>query len=159
MSNSLVDKKDNKFIKKSNVIVRAVTNESAGIMTQRLFNFAILNTKNNNIKNIDHIGFWLKDFCIYYGIQQHKLYDKVIHKKKEMSVIMKELENLTSLKFFVFKENKNKYGFVNAFLEGFNIDGYIKLKPNQDLITKYFIDLKSDYTNVYLPYTKIVTSK
>lgn len=35
-------------------IVRAITNESVEIMTQRLFNFAILNSK-NNIQNIDHI--------------------------------------------------------------------------------------------------------
>lgn len=158
MSNSLVDKKDNKFIKKSNTIVRAVTNESAGIMTQRLFNFAILNSK-NNIQNIDHIGFWLKDFCNYYNITEKQLYDKVIHKKQDMTVIMKELQILTGLQFFVFIENENKYGFVNAFLSGFNIDGYIKLKINKDLITKYFLDLKKDYTNVYLPYTKEVTSK
>ncbi|WP_342276390.1 hypothetical protein [Spiroplasma endosymbiont of Nebria brevicollis] len=39
MANSFVNKKDNKFIKKSNIIVRTVTNQSAGIMTQRLFNF------------------------------------------------------------------------------------------------------------------------
>ncbi|WP_252319338.1 replication initiation protein [Spiroplasma endosymbiont of Lariophagus distinguendus] len=158
MKNSLGKKVENKFIKKSNVIVRAVTNECAGIMTQRLFNFAILNTK-NNIQNIDHIGFWLKDFCNYYGIQQHKLYDKVIHKKREMTIIMKELQILTGLQFFVFIENENKYGFVNTFLSGFNIDGYIKLKINKELITKYFVDLKKDYTNVYLPYTKEVTSK
>ncbi|WP_339046745.1 replication initiation protein [Spiroplasma endosymbiont of Colias croceus] len=158
MPKDLINKQDNKFIKKSNVIVRAVTNECAGIMTQRLFNFAILNTK-NNIQNIDHIGFWLKDFCNYYGIQQHKLYDKVVHKNREMTIIMKELENLTSLKFFVFIENENKYGFVNAFLSGFNIDGYIKLKINKDLVTNYFVDLKKDYTNIYLPYTKTVTSK
>ncbi|WP_308149556.1 replication initiation protein [Spiroplasma sp. AdecLV25b] len=158
MSNSLIDKKENKFIKKSNVIVRAVTNECAGIMTQRLFNFAVMNTK-NNIQNIDHIGFWLKDFCIYYNIAEKQLYDKVIHKKQDMTVIVKELENLTSLKFFVFIEKENKYGFVNAFLSGFNVDGYIKLKINRDLVTKYFVDLKKDYTNIYLPYTKDVTSK
>ncbi|MBP1525770.1 MAG: replication initiation protein [Spiroplasma ixodetis] len=76
-----------------------------------------------------------------------------------MTVIVKELENLTSLKFFVFIEKENKYGFVNAFLSGFNVDGYIKLKINRDLITKYFVDLKKDYTNIYLPYTKEVTSK
>uniref|UniRef100_UPI001B34ACC6 hypothetical protein n=1 Tax=Borreliella valaisiana TaxID=62088 RepID=UPI001B34ACC6 len=44
MSKYLLNKQDNKFIKKSNVIVRAVTNDCAGIMTQRLFNFAILNS-------------------------------------------------------------------------------------------------------------------
>ncbi|WP_174481325.1 replication initiation protein [Spiroplasma endosymbiont of Danaus chrysippus] len=158
MAKDLLIKQNNKFIKKSNVIVRAVTNECAGIMTQRLFNFAILSSK-NNIQNIDHIGFWLKDFCKYYNIAEKQLYDKVIHKKQDMTIIMKELENLTSLKFFVFIEKENKYGFVNAFLSGFNIDGYIKLKINKDLVTKYFVDLKKDYTNIYLPYTKEIISK
>ncbi|WP_425381554.1 hypothetical protein [Spiroplasma endosymbiont of Polydrusus pterygomalis] len=35
-------------------------------MTQWLFNLTILNSK-NNIQNINHIGFWLKDFCNYYN--------------------------------------------------------------------------------------------
>ncbi len=36
MDNDLIIKTETKFIKKSNIIVRAVTNQSAGIMTQRL---------------------------------------------------------------------------------------------------------------------------
>ncbi|WP_342217479.1 hypothetical protein [Spiroplasma endosymbiont of Amphimallon solstitiale] len=79
MANSLVNQKENKFIKKSNVIVRAVTNECAGIMTQRLFNFAILSSigKLDWKKNEKHkyMEYWLNDFCNYFGIQQHKLYD------------------------------------------------------------------------------------
>ncbi|BDT04560.1 hypothetical protein [Spiroplasma ixodetis] len=104
MSNTLVDKKDNKFIKKSNTIVRAVTNESAGILTMKLFNFAILSSigKLDWKKNEKHkyMEYWLNDFCNYYGIQQHKLYEKVIHKNKEMTVIQKEIQNITQISFF-----------------------------------------------------------
>ncbi|MBP1525633.1 MAG: replication initiation protein [Spiroplasma ixodetis] len=163
MPKDLVNKQDNKFIKKSNVIVRAVTNESAGIMTQRLFNFAILSSigKLNWNKKEPHkfIEYWLNDFCNYYGIQQHKLYDKVIHKNKEMTVIQKEIEILTSYKFFLFDETKDKFEFVNLFLRGGNDQGKIYLEIHQSLIAEHYLNLKSNYTNVYLPYTKTVTSK
>ncbi len=58
MTRSLKKKVDNKFIKKSNVIVRAVTNECAGIITQRLFNFAILSIKKEYKEFNGKIKFW-----------------------------------------------------------------------------------------------------
>lgn len=110
MANTLVDNNDNKFIKKSNVIVRALTNESAGIMTQRLFNFAILNSIGKLYwkKNEKHkfIEYWLADFCRYYDIPLANMHQKVIHKNKEMTVIQKELEILTSYKFFYLMKQK-----------------------------------------------------
>ncbi|MBP1525337.1 MAG: replication initiation protein [Spiroplasma ixodetis] len=159
MPKSLKKKVDNKFIKKSNVIVRAVTNECAGIMTQRLFNFAILSIKKDYKEFNGKIKFWLKDFCDYFEINSHTIYDTIIHRKKEITVIMKELDNLTSLKFLLFDEKTGNFKFVNLFLEGGLNNGYVELKVNKDLTTKYYLDLKKDYTNVYLPYTKTVTSK
>ncbi|WP_308150266.1 replication initiation protein [Spiroplasma sp. AdecLV25b] len=163
MANSLVEKKEKHFIKKSNVIVRAVTNESAGIMTQRLFNFAILSSLYkldwNKREPHKYMEYWLSDFCKYYGIKQHKLYDKVVHKKQEMTVIQKEIEILTSYKFFLFDETKDKFEFINLFLKGGNDQGKIYLEIHQSLVAEHYLNLKSDYTNIYLPYTKTVTSK
>jgi len=159
MENSLVEKRDEKFIKKSNVIVRAVTNECAGIMTQRLFNFAILSIKKDKKSFIGNIRFWLKDFCDYFNIKSYTLYDTVVHKKKEMTIIEKEIQNITQLQFWLQDEKNGNFKFVNLFLEGGLNNGYIELKVNKDLTTKYYLDLKKDYTNVYLPYIKTVTSK
>lgn len=163
MGKYLINKTENKFIKKSNVIVRAVTNESAGIMTQRLFNFAILSSigKLDWKKNEKHkyMEYWLNDFCNYYGIPLANMYQKIIHKNKEMTVIQKEIEILTSYKFFLFDDTKDKFEFVNLFLRGGNDQGKIYLEIHQSLIAEHYLNLKSDYTNVYLPYTKIVTSK
>ncbi|WP_342217496.1 replication initiation protein [Spiroplasma endosymbiont of Amphimallon solstitiale] len=132
-------------------------------MTQRLFNFAILSWigKLDWKKNEKHkyMEYWLNDFCNYFGIQQHKLYDKVIHKNKEMTVIQKEIEILTSYKFFLFDETKDKFEFVNLFLRGGNDQGKLYLEVHQSLVAEHYLNLKSDYTNIYLPYTKEVTSK
>ncbi|WP_425381879.1 hypothetical protein [Spiroplasma endosymbiont of Melieria omissa] len=137
------------------MIVRAITSECAGIMTQRLFNFAILNSLHkldwNKQEKHKYLECWIADFCKYYGIQQHKLYDKVIHKNKEMTVIQKEIEILTSYKFFLFDENSGDFKFVNLFLQGGNTKGKISLEIHQSLIAEHYLNLKSDYTNVYLP--------
>ncbi|WJG71429.1 replication initiation protein [Spiroplasma ixodetis] len=163
MSKYLLNKQDNKFIKKSNVIVRAVTNDCAGIMTQRLFNFAILNSLHklnwNKQEKHKYLECWITDFCKYYGIAEKQLYDKVIHKNKEMTVIQKEIQILTQMQFFLFDETKDKFEFVNLFLRGGNDQGKIYLEIHQTLIAEHYLNLKSDYTNIYLPYTKAVTSK
>lgn len=160
MSNSLVDKKENKFIKKSNVIVRTITNDTSGLLTQRLFNFAISSIKfNTNFNGVVRVN--LNDFCIFHDINNTNLYEKVVHKKKEMTIIEKEIDNITSLKFWLQDENKEEYSFINLFERGtwFKNQGILEFKVVQDLIKKHYIDLKKDYTNIYLPYTKEVTSK
>ncbi|WP_252321002.1 replication initiation protein, partial [Spiroplasma endosymbiont of Lariophagus distinguendus] len=103
----------------------------------------------------------LNDFCIFHNINNTNLYEKVIHKKKEMTIIEKEIDNITSLKFWLQDENKEEYSFLNLFERGtwFKNQGILEFKVVQDLIKKHYIDLKSDYTNIYLPYTKTVTSK
>ncbi|BDT05217.1 replication initiation protein [Spiroplasma ixodetis] len=159
MAKDLVIKTDNKFIKKSNTIVRAVTNESVGILTMKLFNFAILSIKKDVKQFNGNIKFWVKDFCCFYEISGASLYEKVIHKNKEMTVIQKEIQNITQMQFLLLDEKGNKYKFINLFLEGGWDTGCIEFKVNKDLTTKYYLDLKSDYTNIYLPYTKNVTSK
>ncbi|MBP1527287.1 MAG: replication initiation protein [Spiroplasma ixodetis] len=163
MTDNLVDKKDNKFIKKSNMIVRAVTNESAGIMTQRLFNFAILSSIGkidwNKQEKHKYLECWITDFCRYYGIAEKQLYDKIVHKKKEMTVIQKEIHILTQMQFFLFDENSGDFKFVNLFLQGGNTQGKICLEIHQSLIAEHYLNLKSNYTNIYLPYTKTITSK
>ncbi|WP_308149559.1 replication initiation protein [Spiroplasma sp. AdecLV25b] len=159
----LLVKQENKFIKKSNVIVRAVTNESAGIMTQRLFNFVMLSSLHkldwNKHEKHKYLECWLSDFCRYYGITEKQLYDKVIHKNKDMTVIQKEIQILTQMQFFLFDETKDKFEFINLFLRGGNDQGKIYLEIHQSLIAEHYLNLKSDYTNIYLPYTKEVTTK
>jgi len=160
MSNSLVDKKETKFIKKSNVIVRTITNDTSGLLTQKLFNFAISSIKfDDNFNGIIKVN--LNDFCIFHDINNTNLYEKIIHKKKEMTIIEKEIDNITSLKFWLQDENKEEYSFINLFERGtwFKNQGILEFKVVQDLIKKHYIDLKKDYTNIYLPYTKTVTSK
>ncbi|WP_338987160.1 replication initiation protein [Spiroplasma endosymbiont of Dasysyrphus albostriatus] len=155
-----LSKEKNKFIKKSNVIVRTITNDTSGLLTQRLFNFAISSIKfNTNFNGVIKVN--LNDFCIFHNINNTNLYEKVIHKKKEMTIIEKEIDNITSLKFWLQDENKEEYSFINLFERGtwFKNQGILEFKVVQDLIKKHYIDLKKDYTNIYLPYTKTVTSK
>ncbi|WJG71446.1 replication initiation protein [Spiroplasma ixodetis] len=153
-------KEKNKFIKKSNVIVRTITNDTSGLLTQRLFNFAISSIKfNTNFNGVIRVN--LNNFCIFHNINNTNLYEKVIHKKKKMTIIEKEIDNITSLKFWLQDENKEEYSFINLFERGtwFKNQGILEFKVVQELIKKHYIDLKKDYTNIYLPYTKTVTSK
>ncbi|WP_342273332.1 RepB family plasmid replication initiator protein [Spiroplasma endosymbiont of Acasis viretata] len=148
MSNSLVDKKDNKFIKKSNVIVRAVTNQSAGIMTQRLFNFLIKTVQEQNLNDIkgnkNKIHFFASDFCKYFSINQNALYNSIIYKEKETTVLKKEIDELTSLKFEFLDEANNKYDLINLFNSGGYHNGIIYVEPNTNIFKKHCIDLKRD---------------
>jgi len=163
MVKELIQKQENKFIKKSNVIVRAVTNQSAGIMTQRLFNFLIKTVqeqKTNNIKgNKNKIHFLATDFCKYFSINQNALYNSIIYKEKQTTVLKKEIDELTSLKFEFLDETNNKYDLINLFNSGGYHNGIIYVEPNTNLFKKHCIDLKRDYTNIFLPYTKNITSK
>ncbi|WP_252320843.1 replication initiation protein, partial [Spiroplasma endosymbiont of Lariophagus distinguendus] len=54
---------------------------------------------------------------------------------------------------------KDKFEFVNLFLRGGNDQGKLYLEVHQSLVAEHYLNLKSDYTNIYLPYTKEVTSK
>lgn len=86
MTKDLLNQHENKFIKKSNVIVRAVTNQSAGIMTQRLFNFLIKTVQEQNSNNIkdnkNKINFFAIDFCKYFNINQNALYNPLIYNRR-----------------------------------------------------------------------------
>ncbi|WP_342276470.1 replication initiation protein [Spiroplasma endosymbiont of Nebria brevicollis] len=163
MANSFVNKKDNKFIKKSNIIVRTVTNQSAGIMTQRLFNFLIKTVQEQNSDDIkgnkNKIHFFAVDFCKYFAINQNALYNPIIYKGKETTVLKKEIDELTSLKFEFLDESNNKYDLINLFNSGGYHNGIIYVEPNTNIFKKHCIDLKRDYINIFLPYTKEVTSK
>lgn len=140
--------------------MRTITNDTSGLLTQRLFNFAISSVKFDT-KFTGIIKVNLNDFCIFHEINNTNLYEKVIHKKKEMTIIEKEIDNITSFKFWLQDENKEEYSFINLFERGtwFKNQGILEFKVVQDLIKKYYIDLKKDYVNIYLPYTKTVTSK
>ncbi|BDT05223.1 replication initiation protein [Spiroplasma ixodetis] len=163
MTKDLVNQHENKFIKKSNVIVRAVTNQSAGIMTQRLFNFLIKTVQEQNSINIkdnkNKIHFFAIDFCKYFNINQNALYNPLIYKGKQTTVLKKEIDELTSLKFEFLDETNNKYDLINLFNSGGYHNGIIYVEPNTNLFKKHCIDLKRDYINIFLPYTKEVTTK
>ncbi|WP_252319533.1 replication initiation protein [Spiroplasma endosymbiont of Lariophagus distinguendus] len=146
-----------------NVIVRAVTNQSAGIMTQRLFNFLIKTVQEQNLNDIkgnkNKIHFFASDFCKYFSINQNALYNSIIYKEKETTVLKKEIDELTSLKFEFLDEANNKYDLINLFNSGGYHNGIIYVEPNTNIFKKHCIDLKRDYINIFLPYTKEVTTK
>ncbi|WP_342254189.1 hypothetical protein [Spiroplasma endosymbiont of Zeiraphera isertana] len=68
----------------------------------------------------------------------------LIYKEKETTVLKKEIDELTSLKFEFLDEANNKYDLINLFNSGGYHNGIIYVEPNTNIFKKHCIDLKRD---------------
>lgn len=167
MSAKKLQKNENQFIVKSNVITRAVRSSNATIMTMRLFAFGLaqLSDKQYHVKK-DFIEYniSLAKFAKYYEIPLNHLYRnvEVEYKIKGVTLIEKEMDILTSFKVkTLYNDEPLDFDFTNLFLKcGHRKNsGKLYFKIYKEIFEKHFVNQIKNFTKFYLPYTKFITTK
>lgn len=165
MSEKKLQKNENQFIVKSNVITRAVRNSNAGIMTMRLFAFGLaqLSDKQYQVKK-DYIEYniSLAEFVKYYDLFLNQIYEKTKFNKKYVTVIEKEMDIISSFKIKNLYDNEPlDFDFTNLFLKcGHRKNtGKLFFKIYKEIFDKHFVNQIKNFTKFYLPYTKFITTK
>ncbi|WP_308150243.1 replication initiation protein [Spiroplasma sp. AdecLV25b] len=165
MSAKKIQKNENQFIVKSNVITRAVRSSDAGIMTMRLFAFGLakLSDKQYRIqKDIIEYNISIAEFVKYYDLFLNQIYEKSKFNKKYVTVIEREMEIISSFKIKNLYDNEPlDFDFTNLFLKcGHRKNtGKLYFKIYKEIFEKHFVNQIKNFTKFYLPYTKFITTK
>lgn len=165
MSSKKIQKNENHFIVKSNVITRAVRSPNSTIMTMRLFAFGLakLSDKQYQVKK-DYIEYniSLAEFAKYYEIGLNQLYDFVKVKGRKMTLIEKEAHII--MKFTLetkWLDEPLDFDLEHLFKKVCHRKntGKLYFEIYKEIFDKHFETQIKNFTKFYLPYTKFITTK